>query len=333
MWLVARWLQPKSFLLDGARTPTNRGRTELRRVIKYLPAVTGNTPETIVWFSRCSEQQSLLEKEDLTPWSSAVGYTLFSMRGIKNVSVGGSRIRLRADKWRVELRSGNLRIDNNALRVTSWALVSRHFPCLSAAAACTVIRPGVCQPPDGNLTFQNKARRWRRRGRRVLAREEEKKRRTAAASDLTRSKKVLMSTLEAHRWFLAMTKWLSPVCSAAISRSIAHGGAAPLDNGRGEDGKWERNKIEKEGGGGEIWDGNTKETIAERVCACWFSRSYVEFKDALHVLNEILTQTPQNRSFYFPQEHFTSFKKYRWGEKNGLKPNYFKLCSFRTEMF
>lgn len=44
------------------------------------------------------------------------------------------------------------------------------------------------------------------------------------------------------------------------------------------------------------------------VCVCWFSRSYVEFKDAPHVLNEILTQTPQNRSFYFPQERFTSFK-------------------------
>lgn len=163
MWLAASWLRPKSFLLDGARTSANMGRAELRRVIKNLPAVTGNAPETVVWFLRCYEQHSLLEKEDITPWSSAVGYTLFSECGIKSVSVGGSRMRLRADKWRVELRSGNLRIDNNALRVTRWALVSRHFPCLSAAA-CTVIRPGVCQPPDGNLTFQNKARRRRRRG-------------------------------------------------------------------------------------------------------------------------------------------------------------------------
>lgn len=35
--------------------------------------------------------------------------------------------------------------------------------------------------------------------------------------------------VEAHRWFIVMTKWLSPVCSAAISRSIAHQGRA-LDN-------------------------------------------------------------------------------------------------------
>lgn len=63
-----------------------------------------------------------------------------------------------------------------------------------------------------------------------------------------------------------MTKWLSPVCSAAISRSIAHHGRAPLDNSTVKDRKWERNKIEKERGGHEKWAKNTKETIAVREC-------------------------------------------------------------------
>lgn len=55
------------------------------------------------------------------------------------------------------------------------------------------------------------------------------------ASEDKRSIKVLMSMLEARRWFLLMTKLLSPVCSANISRSIARRGGASFDNCTAED--------------------------------------------------------------------------------------------------
>lgn len=64
-------------------------------------------------------------------------------------------------------------------------------------------------------------------------------------SDQSRGKKVLMSMLEARRWFPVMTKWLSPVCSAAISRSITHHSTAPLDRSTKYERwrkKWEMNQ-------------------------------------------------------------------------------------------
>lgn len=68
-----------------------------------------------------------------------------------------------------------------------------------------------------------------------------------------------------------MTKWLSPVCSAAISRRIAHHGRAPLDNSTVKDRKWERNKIEKERGGGGAWEMSQeykRDNSSTWVCVC-----------------------------------------------------------------
>lgn len=108
-----------------------------------------------------------------------------------------------------------------------------HFPTLPACLS----RPSLCNQHQHLSTtgwqFDISEQSWVPVGRLVGGKQQQNSR----ASDQKRSKKVLMSMLEARRWFLVMTKWLSPACSAAISRSIVHHGRAPLDNSTVKEGK------------------------------------------------------------------------------------------------